>query len=71
MGDLLTLHVAKISKIIKSCQTKDQLFVTKKVINNFVLYWSYKPINPIVFNKHLIYLSVLYNSKKISLRYEQ
>jgi len=49
MGDLLTLHVAKISKIIKSCQTKD----------------------PIVFNKYLIYLSVLYNSKKISLRYEQ
>jgi hypothetical protein len=61
MEDLFTLHIKKIAKVIKSCKTDEHLLCAKKVINNFVNYWGYKPVK---IQTYLTYFSVLYNHQK-------
>ena len=59
MKDLLALHITKIAKVIKSCETDEHLLCAKKLINNFAKYWSNKPIQT-----YLTYFSVLYKHQK-------
>ena len=61
MKDLLTLHITKIAKVIKSCETDEHLLCAKRIINNFVKYWRNKTAK---LNTYLIYFSVLYNHQK-------
>lgn len=70
MGDLLTLHIAKISKSIKSCQTFEQLVVCKTIIRNFTKYWECKHANPVFIQKCISYFLTLYNLKRRHIRHE-
>ena len=70
MREKLTYYFQKTVKVIRSCESEEQLLAAKKMIINFTHYWKNKGLDTKTLDHYLIYLSVLYNSKKISLRYE-
>jgi hypothetical protein len=59
-----TTHFRKLSRTIRSCNTQDQLFSAKTMVDNFNKYWVYHKLDNESLNIYLKYLDILVKYKQ-------
>lgn len=66
MNEKLTYHFHKTVKVIRSCNTTEQLLTAKLMIVNFANYWHYQKLDANTLSSYLKYLNMLVKHKRDS-----